>query len=96
MKPLTYIVSSYFSYNFNMNYEFITYVNPTSKLICEPYNIAYNLGAPPCKPLIHVMWETCGQTKTSTDWGFLTINGRFTALGSPHYGNSQKDTIARS
>ena len=26
----------------------ITYVTPTSKLTCEPYNITYNLGVPPC------------------------------------------------
>ena len=29
----------------------ITYVTPTSKLTCEPYNITYNLGVPLC---IHV------------------------------------------
>ena len=27
----------------------ITYVTPTSKLTCEPYNITYNLGVPLCR-----------------------------------------------
>ena len=33
----------------------ITYVTPTSKLTCEPYNITYNLGVPLCKPPKHLL-----------------------------------------
>ena len=36
----------------------ITYVNPASKLTCERYNIAYNLGVPPSSTMVGT-WDVC-------------------------------------